>query len=126
VQAVLGARDDAGNGVTGLVPRDDAPLLVGRAEADALLAEQHAVARGLEVTPLDDADLRAHRDDGRLVEQVGQVGTARAGRQPRQPGEVDVGRDGDVPALACRRRIASRPSTSAGRPSRCGRSGPAA
>src|SRR5690606_20721540 len=90
VEPVLGAGDDAGERVAGLVDRDDAPLLVAGAEPDALLAEQHAVTRYVEVRPVDAVGAGAHGRDRCLVHEVREVRAARARCEPAEPVEVDV------------------------------------
>ena len=83
------------------------PLLLGRHhEALAAGAEHDAVAGVLEVDPLDLLGAPANGDQRRLVDEVGEVGAAHAGRGPRHHVEVDVGAHPLVPAVHLEDRLA--------------------
>ena len=51
---------------------------------------EHAVAGAVEVVGSDRVGVAAHGDERGLVDEVGQVGAAHAGRAPRHDLEVDV------------------------------------
>ena len=53
----------------------------------------------VEVGGGDDVAAVAHREDGRLVDQVGQVGAGEAGRAPGHHAQVDVGAELLAPAV---------------------------
>ena len=63
------------------------------------LAHQHPVAGRLEVLHGDRRDAPAHGVQGRLVDQVGQVGAAHPRRAPGHHRQVDVGSDALVLAV---------------------------
>ena len=84
-------REDRDQGVAGLVDCHRV-LLFGKQGVGCLPpAEQQAVARGAEVSGGQDLAIVPNRDDGRLVDQVGQVGAGEPGRSPGHHGEIDVG-----------------------------------
>ena len=78
------------HGVAALVVGDALLLVLGEHHRLAALAEQHPVACRLEVGHGDLRAAAAHRVQRRLVDEVGQVGPAHAGRAPRHHAEVDV------------------------------------
>ena len=77
------------HGVAALVERHPLLLGVGQDQALAALAHEHPVPGRLEVLVLDDLGPAAHRVQGGLVDQVGQVGSAHARGAAGHLAEVD-------------------------------------
>ena len=72
------------------VRRSDLPFVFREHERRTLDSENHAIAGDVEIARGDLGGRAAHGGERRLVEQVCEVGSAHAGRCPREIVEVDV------------------------------------
>ncbi len=86
----------ADQGVARFVVGRVAALFLRHDHALALWAHEDLVFGLLEVLHLDHAGVAARRHQGRLVAQVGQVGTAHAGGTARNDVGADIGPDGHL------------------------------
>ena len=92
--------EDVGeHGVAALVVGDDLLLFIRQRHGVAALTHEDAVAGGLEVRHVHLVFAAAYREERGLVDEVGQVGAAHAGRAPRHDRQVDIGGDALVLAV---------------------------
>ena len=87
------------HGVAGLVIGAGDPLVLGHRQRLALDAHQHLVARRVEIDAATMVPAAAHREQRRLVDQVGQVGAGEAGRAAGDLPQVDVGAERHLPRV---------------------------
>ena len=93
----LGADEARDQGVTRLVDRGGALLLVGDDHRAALGAHQHLVLGLLEVDHVDLVLVATRGDERRLVDQALQIGAGETGRAAGDDLEIDRGRQRDAP-----------------------------
>mmetsp|Transcript_53268 Transcript_53268/g.124851 ORF Transcript_53268/g.124851 Transcript_53268/m.124851 type:complete len:956 (-) Transcript_53268:390-3257(-) len=84
------------DGMAGLVVSRGALLVLGHHHALALRAHVELVLRALEVNHLDEPGIASRGEQGRFVDEVGQVGAAHARRAAGQDGRIDVLADGHL------------------------------
>ncbi len=113
------------HGVAALVEGDAFLLGLGEHQALASLAHEDPVAGGFEVLLVHLVRTPAHGVEGRLVDEVGEIGAAHAGSAPGHELEVDVGDRSACPCSGPPRSAGAPRGRGAGRRSD-GRSGPGA
>src|SRR5262245_8573671 len=96
----VGARQQVGDQrVAGFVIRDGLLLLFRNDHGATLHAHQDFVLRVLEVDHLHDLLVLTRSQEGRLVDEVGQVRAGESRRAARQHLQLDVGRERDAPGV---------------------------
>ena len=97
VQRVTLVEQHVDDRVAGLVPGGDFFVLVGHREAAAFAAPAYLVAGLLQLSHADGFFVRTGRQQRRLVEQVGQLGTGKTGCTPGD--HAQIGRLGEFHLL---------------------------